>query len=89
MAMFGILYFVLIVYAIILRLSVRSNLKAGLPTGLIYKIQVITILVISGGTAVSLAILFSKSIIDALFQFVPTILISLIVLVRSKQIGKL
>ena len=85
MAVFGFLYLVLIVYVIFLRISARSNTKYNEPVGMLYKIQAWTAVVISGAAATTTNILLAESALDWILQYIPTIIISLIVVVWPKM----
>jgi len=85
MAIFAILYFVLIIYAVALRLGIRSQTKLNQPVGLLYKIQAVIGVGISMATATTICILFAKSPVEWLVQYLPTVLIILIVVVWRKK----
>jgi hypothetical protein len=72
MAAFAFLYLILIFYSIVLRLSVRSQIRENGSVGLLYKIQSTTVIVISLASGTALSYLFAQTIIDWLFQYIPT-----------------
>ncbi|MEP0356489.1 hypothetical protein [Paraglaciecola sp.] len=55
MAAFAFLYLTLIIYSIVLRLSVRSQIRENGSVGLLYKIQSATVIVISLASGTALA----------------------------------
>ncbi|WP_299978319.1 hypothetical protein [uncultured Pseudoteredinibacter sp.] len=73
MAAFAFLYLILIIYSVVLRLSVRAQIKESGCVGSLYKIQAITVIVISLASGSWLSHLFAQNPIDWLFQYIPTI----------------
>lgn len=74
MAAFAFLYLILIIYSVVLRLSIRAQLKESGPVDLVYKIQTITVVVISFSSGTTLNYLFAHTATDWLFQYIPTII---------------
>lgn len=72
MAAFAFLYIILIVYSVVLRLSVRVEVKENGSVGLLYKIQAATVIVISLALGTSLNYLFAQSTVEWMFQYLPT-----------------
>ena len=84
MAAFAFLYLILIIYSVVLRLSVRTQIKESGSVGLLYKIQAITVIVISLASGTSLNYLFAQNAVDWVFQYIPTIICIGILVVWQK-----
>jgi hypothetical protein len=84
MASLAFLYLILIIYSIVLRLSVRSQIRENGSVGLLYKIQSTTVIVISLAAASTLNYLFAQTIIDWLFQYIPTAICVAVLVVQLR-----
>jgi len=80
-AIFAFLYLILIVYAVFLRLDARGTTKRNEPVGVLYKIQAYTAIGISAAAATTINILFAEVLLDWFVQYIPTIIVGLIVVI--------
>lgn len=74
MAAFALLDLILIIYSVELRLSIRTQIKENISVGLLYKIQKITVIVISLASGISLNYLFAQNAVEWELQYIPTII---------------
>lgn len=84
MAAFAFLYLILIIYSVVLRLSVRTQIKENGSVGLLYKIQTSTVIVISLASGTALNYLFAQTAVEWLFQYIPTIICVAILVVWQR-----
>ena len=84
MAAFAFLYLILIIYSVVLRLSVRTQIKESGRVGLLYKIQTGTVIVISFSAGTTLNYLFAQTAVERSIQYVPTIVCAAILIVWKK-----
>lgn len=84
MAAFVFLNLILIIYSVLLRLSVRTQIKENNSVGLLYKIQAITLSVISLASGTSLSYLFAQNAVEWVFQYIPTIICICILVVWQR-----
>ena len=84
MAAFAFLYLILIIYSVVLRLSIRAQIKQNGNVGLLYKIQVATVVVISLAAGTALNYLFAQTAMEWLYQYIPTIICVAILVVWQK-----
>jgi len=84
MAAFAFLYLILIIYSVVLRLSIRAQLKESGQVGLVYKIQTATVVIISFASGTTLNYLFAQTATDWLFQYIPTIICVAILVVWQR-----
>jgi hypothetical protein len=68
----------------VLRLSIRAQLKESGKVGLIYKIQTATVVIISFVSGTTLNYLFAQTATDWLFQYIPTIICVVILVVWQR-----
>lgn len=84
MIIFLVLYFIVIIYCVVLRLSIRRQVQESGSVGLIYKIQSATVLLITGGVATALNCLFAETVLDWLPLYLPSVICGLTLLVRPR-----
>ncbi|MFY8352241.1 hypothetical protein AAEU29_17000 [Pseudoalteromonas sp. SSM20] len=84
MAAFAFLYLILIIYSVVLRLSVRTQIKESGRVGLLYKIQTATVIVISFAAGTTLNYLFAQTVVEWSIQYVPTLVCVAILVVWQK-----
>jgi len=84
MAAFAFLYLILIIYSIVLRLSVRTQIRENGSVDFLYKIQSTTVIIISLASGTALNYLFAQTIMDWLFQYIPTAICIAVLVVRLR-----
>lgn len=84
MAAFAFLYLILIIYSLVLRLSVRSQIKESINVGFIYKIQAATVVIISFASGTTLNYLFAQTATEWLLQYIPTVICVAILVVWQR-----
>jgi len=77
---FFFLYFILIIYALLIRFASRHEIRAQCD-GKIYKFQSVSAVLITSLASASLSFLFAEHFADWLYQFIPAFIVASIVAV--------
>ena len=82
MGAFFFLYIILIVYALLIRFASRHEIRAK-RVGKIYKLQAVSVVIITALTGTSISFLFAQHFTDWLYQLIPTFIVAAIVSVAK------